>query len=349
MEPNDCGNVRPLIAAEGRLYGGHGYRLVCSDDGGKSYGLLAKYKVPIWRSGIAHSRVGIRLLREGFHSIAKSDDGTIVAVVRGAILMLKKGGESFKCVFRIKRGSRPLNICWIPKIGFVFGEYFSNEKRVPVHIYASQKGDFWSSIYTFPKGSIRHIHGIYYDPFREGVWVLTGDRDEESGLWFSSDGFRTVNPIARGSQRARAVSILPVDDGLIVPMDSPIERNYIHHVDVATGTFTRLAELPGSAFYTSRLGEFMFVSTVVEPSKINVTQHAALYVGTASGGWRCMARYERCRANVVEKYMSYPSLVLAPSDGRGDQLYAYGIGLCQYDRRCISWSLEQIRDIWGNM
>ena len=93
-------------------------------------------------------------------------------------------------------------------------------------------------LWEFLPKQIRHIHGCYYDSYRKGVWVLTGDSDKESGLWFTDDFFETLKCIKGNTQNARAVSIIPMRDGLIVPTDSPRQQNYIQFLDFKTNCFS---------------------------------------------------------------------------------------------------------------
>ncbi len=347
VDCTDCGPVRPLLLERGVLYASYGYDLMYSVDEGRSFSRLASYNVSRLKKYVAYSRHAVRLFREGFHSMARADNGTIVAVVRGAIVLLEAGLHEFKCVQTITRGSRPLNICWVPRKGFYFGEYFSNPRRDSVRIYGSPDGWNWSVVYTFSRGSIRHVHGLYYDYYRDGVWVLTGDSDDESGLWFTGDGFNTLDVVLKGSQNARAVVVVPTESGLIVPMDSPITRNYIQRLDLNTGSFTRLAELPGSAFYASRVNELMLISTVVEPSDINTDSRVALFAGTEEGGWRCIGRYPRTSFGLLDRYLCYPSLILAPGDASSRCVFAYAMGVKDYDGRCLRWSLNDIQSSIG--
>lgn len=345
---NDCGQYKPLLAVGDRLYASKGYDLLVSSDGGNTFRTLAVSPNSRYKNYIAGSRLYSRISREGFHSLARSSDGAIVAVARGAIAYCPSGAAELENVLSIERGSRPLNVCWTPGDGFYFGEYYSNPGRESVHIFGSEDGRDWSVVYTFSPGSIRHVHGIYYDRFRNGVWVLTGDTDEESGLWFTNDKFSNLEPVVSGGQNTRAVTILAREDGLIVPMDSPITRNYIQHLDPDTGRFTQLAELPGSSFHATCLDELMLVSTVVEPSTVNRDQRVALFAGSRINSWQCIGRYTRDYPAHLDRYLQYPGLALVPAEHASSYAFAYATGLKGLDGCCLRWSSEDIRNALGN-
>src|SRR5690606_31660451 len=124
------------------------------------------------------------------------------------------------------RGSRPLHLLRT-NTKVYFGEYFGNPDRSEVRIFCTRDGRSWTTCHTFKEGEIRHVHSLVYDSYRSGIWVCTGDLGDESALWYTADDFRTIKAVYRGGQANRAVSIIPLPNGLVVPMDSPLEENYI--------------------------------------------------------------------------------------------------------------------------
>ena len=192
-----------------------------STDAGATFHFVARAG-ETWRDrALARTPLVSRLLRCGFHGLTPLPNGDMVAVVRGAILHRAAGADRFEVAHRIERGSRPLNVGLAPSGRLFFGEYFGNPDRAEVHVYGSDDGRSWEVAHTFPAGSIRHVHGVHADPYRGGVWVLTGDDDQESGLYWSDDDLATLEPVVSGTQRARAVAVLPRPEAGIVPTDTP--------------------------------------------------------------------------------------------------------------------------------
>ncbi|GGD49776.1 hypothetical protein GCM10011361_15590 [Muriicola marianensis] len=209
-----------------------------------------------------------------------------------------------------------------------WGEYFSNPSRSEVHIFGSHNGIEWEVSYTFPAGSIRHVHGIYKDPFRNGVWVLTGDSDEESGLWFTNDHFKTLKCVISGSQKCRAVSIIPLQDRIIVPMDSPKEINFIQSFSPEQNSFRALRRISGSAFYSYHSPSVSLISTVVEPSEINRSKAVEIWASRECENWIQIARLKMdLWASISLKIFRYPEIkfpVTEDSDPEGITMFCTG-------------------------
>src|SRR5690606_32080733 len=130
-----------------------------------------------------------------------------------------------------------------------------------------------------------HVHGLCWDAYRNGIWVLTGDSDTESGLYFTDDEFSSLHKVIGGSQKARAVEVIPTPEGLIIPMDSPLKQNYIHFYDLNKKEFQKLTELPGSAFHAVKSNGIYLISTVTEPSEVNIVNYASVWASLDGKAW----------------------------------------------------------------
>src|SRR5258708_6450889 len=173
-----------------------------------------------------------RLFRDGFHALATPSSGVVVAAVPGAIITLRPNESEFRVTHTITRGTRPLHIVATPNGTIFWGEYFDNAARDEVHIYAStDAGSTWTVAYTFPKSTIRHVHNIVYDPWGDCLWVLTGDYGDECRVLRASCDFSSVESVLQGNQQARAVALVPTEDGLYFASDTPLELNYEYRLD----------------------------------------------------------------------------------------------------------------------
>lgn len=290
-----------------------------------------------------HNKLFKRISRRDVHHLNRLPNGALIGIIQKGIILQKRGQTTFQKVFHIPRGSRPLNLAIHPTNGRVFfGEYFQNKNRETVHVYGSENGLDWKIYYTFPANSIRHIHRIIYDEFRKGWWVLTGDTDEESGLWFSKDNFKTLELITGGSQKARAVSIIPTKDGLIIPMDSPEEKNYIHFFDTNKKEFKTLRALIGPAFHASyqALTKRYFITTVVEPKLFSKTTKTAIYTSKDGLDWECLDSFEQDRLSKLSyHYFRYPEIIIFPNNHRSKSFF-YCRGIQKYNGKTITYSLD---------
>jgi hypothetical protein len=225
---------------------------------------------PNWnRSLSVKNRLTARLLRDGFHALAVSPSGTLVAAVPGAIVTLDPQATEFRQTHAITRGTRPLHITATPNGTIYWGEYFDNASRDQIHIYASSdQGNTWNVAHTFPKGAIRHVHNIVHDPWQDCLWILTGDYGDECRVLRASYDMSRIDVVLKGNQQARAVAAVPTANGIYFSTDTPLESNFIYLLD-RKGTLSQVASINSSSIYGCRVGNHVFFCTMVEPSKVN--------------------------------------------------------------------------------
>ena len=148
-----------------------------------------------------------------------------------------------------------------------YGEYIWNGSKGPVAIYKRNQ-DSWNKVYEFPSNTIQHIHSIVKDSYRNCFLILTGDKDEESGIWIADFGFKRVEPLLIGKQIYRACVAFPVRDGIVYATDTPLEDNYIYHVvieDMAVKKVEVEYLLNGPCIYGTSVGGSFYFSSSVEP------------------------------------------------------------------------------------
>lgn len=331
---------RPLyVDTNGVLWASFKNKLMVSENNGKDFKNVAYFNQTKTDKISCSSQLISRLCRYGFHIVIPNDDGSIVAVVNKRILRCKAGETQFKTVFHISRGNRPLTLCRIPSGELYFGEYFSNPKRESVNIYGSyDKGNTWNVVYSFPEGVIRHIHGIFYDEYRNGCWILSGDRDDECKILFTSNKFKTLETFISGSQRSRAVSLIPMKNGIIIPTDSPVTQNLIQWFDPNTCEIECRYKLPGSVYYTGKVGKYLIVSTAVEKSKVNSCQYAYLFI-SHDGGINWSELYSQKKDIWSMKYFLDGTFVLPAGKNSKSIIYAYGQALHSIDNCMLVWEL----------
>jgi hypothetical protein len=291
--------LRALTWTGDRLYAGRGYEVVSAriqnPISAVTWHPVAEFR-PGWRRRISvTNRLTARLFRDGFHALAVLPTGGLVAAVPGAIVTFRSGESEFRHTYAIVRGTRPLHITAVPGGAIFWGEYFDNPSREEVHIYASQDaGATWSVTYTFPKGSIRHVHNIVHDPWENCLWVLTGDYGDECRILRAACDFSRVEVVRQGNQQARAVALVVTKEGLYFSSDTPLESNYVYRLD-RTGNLTLLSPLGSSSIYGCRVGENIFFSTMVEPSAVNRDRNVRIYGGNLLEGWQPVLDWKKDR------------------------------------------------------
>ena len=200
------------------------------------------------------------------------DDSTALVSYHGAIYRVDCDSCSIDSEHEFRPGmNNPLNFVKISgqkefTDGIYYGEYFLNHGGERVRIFRRKPNGQWHTVYTFAPGQVYHIHGIIPDAASACVYILTGDKDAESGIFVTYDDFKTVTPIVTGRQAFRACVALPVEGGMLYTTDTPLEENYLYHLDFNTKEITPVMVIDGPSIYGRTISDYEFVfSTSVEP------------------------------------------------------------------------------------
>lgn len=336
-----CPGVRVLAWQGESLYASRGYELLRGSVRGErmAWETVGNYRPPAWRALTSKNPLTSRLVRDGFHALALTDDGYRIAAVPGAIVTLAPGQSEFRVTHRILRGTRPLHITVVPSGHVFFGEYFDNAERDEVHIYSSQdQGDTWRIAYTFPKGSIRHIHNTVHDPGGSCMWIFTGDYGDECRILRASYDLKSVEAVIAGSQQARAVAAVAAPEGLYFASDTPLEANYVYRMD-RSGAVSALAALDSSSIEGCRVGDTICFTTMVEPSKVNPSRLVSLYAGHDEGSWRRVAKWRKDHWPM--RLFQYGNAFLPTGDNQTDLLAVTTIAVEADDQVTTIYKLKR--------
>jgi hypothetical protein len=287
-------NSRVLAWDGDRLYCSRGYDLFSAQMTPQSFEWqkVASYSAG-WRQITSQFGLSSRLLRDGFHALTVLPSGNLVAAVPGAIVTLKSGESKFRVTHKIGRGTRPLHIAAIPDGSVFWGEYFDNAQRAEANIYGSHDGGLtWDVAHTFPAHSIRHVHNIVYDRWRDCLWIFTGDYGDECKIICASWDLSAMNEVVSGDQQCRAVAAVTCAEGIYFATDTPLEQNYICLLD-RSGKVHKLEAIPSSSIYGCRNRHGIFFSTMVEPSDVNLTANVTLVGSTTGSDWQHLASWRK--------------------------------------------------------
>ena len=235
----------------------------------KTYSIISRFSLPNGKRRNALSRVRIleRLLHcEARWALPIGDRLALVCMKGGIYRVNCQTGEY--AIEQVPVQGRPLAVVRLQGIrGFedsvAIGDYTGNPERKPVSLYQRNFEGKWRCAYTFPAGSVRHIHGIFADSAGQKVYILTGDEDSESGIWMAEDNFRTVKPLLVGSQQYRCCQMLETDDGFLYMTDAPSEKNAIYRF--ANGRCEKIADIGGTCIYGAQTYPRGVFSTTCEP------------------------------------------------------------------------------------
>lgn len=253
-----------------------------------------------------------RLQRSGVHHVVPSPFGAMVFANRDTYIV--RNGEVSQCGQVV--GSRPLCVCF-HKGRFYYGEYRNNRERTPIRLWRYRPGESaWEPCWMF--SSIRHVHGVFHDPWTDTLWVTTGDEDKESGVWVSEDGGRRLDRVVGGSQQFRVVQLVFTEDYVYFGSDAPNEENYLYRMSRCGTSIEQLASVGSSVFYGCAVGDTICFSTVVEPSVVNQGRDAVVWRSEKGEQWYPFMRF---RKDVLPmKGFQYGQVLFAGGDGGGNTL-----------------------------
>ena len=333
------------------LYGCRGYQIVrlrVTPQIGESaeWETVARFRPAWWRNLTSRTTLSYRLVRDGFHALAilgspfdgQTNGQAMVGVVPGALITRIPDGDEFHVTHRVRRGTRPLHVTGVPSGSIYWGEYFDNRERAEVHIYVStDRGRTWQIAYTFAAGSIRHVHNIVYDRWGDCLWILTGDEGAECKVLRASCDFRSVEEVLAGNQRARAVAAIPTQTGVYLATDTPFERNHVYRLDRA-GNVKLVGDLASSSIHGCRVGEALFLSTMIEPSAVNAGREVHLAGSRDGTNWQVLARWKKDKLPM--RYFQYGNAFLPDGENATRYLVATTIAVERDDLVTTLWEVE---------
>lgn len=255
---------------------------------------VGRVVVPSWKVAAANFRLAQRLFRFFFYNVIPLANGEIFVTFDKTVGVLRDG--KYVSLGGLVRPCRVLRSgCAVDQNGNVyFGEYLANDERGEMRVYRYRPGaDEVEVAHTFPAGSIKHVHGLYFDKYTNAVWCLTGDKPAECQMLRTTDGFASVETVGSGDETWRAVSILFTPDHFYYGTDAEYRDNEIFRVDRQTLERTSLGEVSGTVFYSKQLGDDLFFGTTAENAPSQKENVAAVWHVDASGRIEKIAEYAK--------------------------------------------------------
>ncbi len=226
----------------------------------------------------------IRLLRKGVRVGMKVDDNLIIVLIDKTIYELDLQNKGISDGYTTPDNSRPLIFSKIDGIngfddGIYFGGYKGNPYKESVSIFKRIKKDCWIEVFQFGTGEIEHIHNIIADPYKNIVYILTGDFGKSAGIWKAENGFKSVTPLLRDDQNLRGCVGFPTTEGLLYATDSPFSNNSIRLlIQTESGWKTMpIRDINGPSIYGCMWKDDYVFSTSVEGDGRNVNTWYKLF------------------------------------------------------------------------
>lgn len=209
-----------------------------------------------------------RCLRLGVRSAVPINDSIVVFSIGNMLHEFNIETGVLSRGFFCGAGVRPLiftnveNVAGFEK-GLYFGAYISDFRKIPVDVYRRLNEDKWEVVYSFPEGTINHIHNIVADPYRNCLWIFTGDFGDAAAIWKVTENFKKVERIASNDQKYRACVAFVLPEGLLYATDAPFADDYIYLLNPESMELKELFPIDGSCIYGCKWKEkFVFSSTV---------------------------------------------------------------------------------------
>ena len=166
--------------------------------------------------------------------------------------------------------------------GYVFlGTYNNNPSLVNTnYIYRSpDDGQTWSVVNT--PTTMRHIHGLAFDPSKHRLYVLGGDAAGD-GLWYSSDDGSTLQPLCT-DYRCIGIEGIISGNSIVFGTDNPGAVNHIVKVDANSGAYVDIATITYPSYSSGTTGGVWLVGETHEAGAAIVNPQIHLY-GSSDGG-----------------------------------------------------------------
>jgi hypothetical protein len=291
------GLVVRLVEPDGAIWATRGFALYRRPPDGDHFDFEMNLPCP-WDASA--------LLRSGLvRSYLRQHDVSQPLWLASHSLLVSSGGwlwrrasdeERFRQVFRLRfwgrgvgRGILHNGLVQLRSGRILFGEYFRNEGRVPVRVYASDDdGQTWRVVHEFAAGRVRHVHALIEDPYSDDLWLCTGDHDHESFLARSRDGGDHFELVGGGSQTWRACCILFTHEHVYWGADTSEDAEHRNIYRLRRGEITPepLQAVDGPVEFGVRLGDGLLAfSTSRTGYEDPADRSPRLWIGRGSGPW----------------------------------------------------------------
>jgi len=270
-------------------------------------------------------------------------DNNLIIVRQGNVYLYDGEKETLTQTLTLRNCRNVLHqsINKTPEGYIYFGEYGTNTKRLNVPVYRSKnRGKTWEEIYTFAPGSIKHVHGCYYDKYTDKIWVCTGDFEGENWLIVADKDFKNIKKIGDGQQKFRTCRLLFTPDEVHWVMDSPLEPS--HHIifDRTSESIKVGSRFHGPVWYLKVLtdGYYLAANSVEEPGEGIIDGKVHLYISKDLKTWEELKVFEHDGLPIG--YFKYAVIGFADGDQSSKDFYMFFEAIKGYDGKSLQCELS---------
>lgn len=308
-------------------------QIFVSKDGQK---IVIRLPEPAWKRFLGLSRLGRRAFRLDKCNVFPVKDGLVII----------RQGKVYHFDFKEKHLSVTLKLINCRNIlhqsmlvtdqgELFFGEYGNNAPRSEVPIYRSlDSGRSWQIVYTFPKNKIKHVHGCYWDPIEQKIWVFTGDFAGECLALCTNRDFSDIEWIGDGQQAYRMCNAFFEPDFIHWIMDSHLEDSYHVRMDRKTRQIQKLTLFPGPVWYIKRLTDgYYLAATAQEIGPAVHDQYSHLWASKDLTIWKELARFKH--DGFPKRFFKFGVIAFADGPQTSQGFYIFGEALRKLDGKSV--------------
>ncbi len=329
------------VEEDGCVWGSSG-RNIYKKEKGEDWVYYSQFPFNFPKDLFIFSRLASRALRLNKSNIFVNSSKKVIGI-QGAKVYDLSMGKPANILFEIQGDSVLHGSFTEDDEGWTyFGEYFRNPERGPVKVWRiSPDLSEWEIAFQFPAASIRHIHGVFKDPFdTDALWLAVGDFEDECYLYKTTDRFKTVERYGDGTQIWRAVKLFFTEKFISWITDSNISQNYACRMERETGELERGQKIEAPGWYGTQSIEGDFLTfTTVEPGDGVFTNSSSILYSQDAFHWEKIHSFKKdiWRPMKVFKY----GVVFCPSGKmQSDEIYLSGEALTGFDGKSIQIKVQ---------
>ena len=316
------------IDGDGGVWATSGRKIILRNDG--DWHNITSFPFSCPRDLFAFSRPSARAMRSDKCNLFVNRFGQVLGIRAGWVYAIK--GTSISLLFSIQ-GDCVLHgsITEDQNGNIYFGEYFMNPERRPVRIW-KVFADLSQWEVAHELGAIRHVHGVYRDPYDDNVfWITVGDFLGECHILRTSDNFKSFTRFGDGSQIWRAVQLFFTKEHVNWLTDSNLEPNHACRMARKTGELEIGQPLDASGWYGCTASEGVHLAfTTIERGPAIQSNESSVLVSSDAFHWEKVFAFKKDHWKPVQvfKYgvISCPTGRMSVSN-----LYLSGEGLTGLD------------------
>ena len=326
---------------DGTLWATSGRNVVVKKE--QNWQIFSRFPFCLPRDLFGFSRPTARALRSDKCNVVVNSNGKVMGI-RGGVVYALEEGRPARSLFSIQGDCVLHRSLSEDQQGWTyFGEYFMNPQRQPVRIWRiSPELDHWEIAHEFKTNAVRHVHGVYRDPFEnETYWVTVGDFEGECHLLCTTDRFKTFTSYGDGSQNYRAVNLFFTRETIAWITDSNLKLNHAFRLHRKTGKIEIGQELDCSVWYGCPTREKVFVAfTTVERGPAILSQASSVLVSEDAFHWEKVYSFQKDFYKPLQLF-KYGVISCPSGEMSVHELYLSGEGLVGLDGCSLKASIEK--------